>query len=146
MDETKATERTDATEMTSGDEEVGVMSIDELFSALGLGGRGAMPHLGRYPFVALEFEPREKDGQATGYAIHLTAGGGIPNRETMAALLLEAAAGINEAPLDVFVALAEKARKAAGLRSLTEFAFTDEPDEDEAPSEPAADATEDLKD
>jgi hypothetical protein len=92
-----------------------------------LGGAVHMPVLGRYPFVILQLVPNP-DAPDTGYGIDVSAGGGITNKETLAAIVLDAAAHLNALNPAEMVERADEARVAAGLRPLAEYAFTDAPD------------------
>ena len=66
---------------------------------------------------------------------------GFPNKETLAAFLMDVTAKINEMNGEeegALLGLVEIARKRAGLRPLEEHAWTDNPDEDESTENRAA--------
>lgn len=93
-----------------------------------------------FPFVVAQLLPNP-EAPDTGYGLEIQAGN-VPNRETMAAILVDAVVHMNGLTADdesALLTLVDERRAAAGLRSIVEYGFKDEPDapEPDAP-EPAA--------
>lgn len=83
--------------------------------------------LGMTPFVILEVEPDAdadpEDRESPGYQLSIRAGGGIQNKETITALMLQAVAELTGVEIGEFLVIVDTYRRAAGLPSLVDVAF-----------------------
>jgi len=112
-------------------------SLGDVLAAI-MGVRPVMVRDG-YPFVVIQMIPNP-DAPDTGYGLDISAGC-IPNKETMAAILLDTVGQMNGLTKEeelAFLGVVDARRAAIGLRSVVEYGFKDVPDEDA--TEPAAES------